>query len=35
VGGERVNGGNEGKEIWLMGFICIYEIKQWNLFQLL
>jgi hypothetical protein len=24
----RVNGEEEGKRIWLMGFICIYEIDQ-------
>jgi hypothetical protein len=26
VGGERVNEGDEGKGIWLMGFIYIHEI---------
>jgi hypothetical protein len=25
---ERVNGGDEGEGIWLMGFIYIYEIEQ-------
>jgi hypothetical protein len=24
----KVNGGNDGKGIWLMGFIYIYEIEQ-------
>jgi hypothetical protein len=28
VGWRRVNGGDEGEGIWLMGFIYIYEIKQ-------
>jgi hypothetical protein len=27
VGGERVNGGDEGEGIWLMCFVYIYEIK--------
>jgi hypothetical protein len=26
-GRGRVNGGDEGEGIWLMGFIYIYEIK--------
>jgi hypothetical protein len=28
VGGWRVNGGDEGEGIWLMGFIDIYKIEQ-------
>jgi hypothetical protein len=31
----RVNEGNEGEGIWLMDFIYIYEVEQWNLLQLL
>jgi hypothetical protein len=31
--GER-EGGDEGEGIWLVGFIYIYEIKQWNFLQL-
>jgi hypothetical protein len=27
VGGGRVKGGDEGGEIWLMGFIYIHEIE--------
>jgi hypothetical protein len=27
AGGERVNGGDESKGMWLMGFIFIYEIE--------
>jgi hypothetical protein len=26
MGGERVNGGDEGEGIWLMGFIYVYKI---------
>jgi hypothetical protein len=32
VGGE--SGGDEGGWIWLMCFVYIYEIEQWNLMQL-
>jgi hypothetical protein len=28
-----MNGGNEGKGIWLMDFINIYKIEQWNYFK--
>jgi hypothetical protein len=28
VGGERVNGGDEGEGIWLMDFMYLYEIEQ-------
>jgi hypothetical protein len=28
VGERRVNGGDEGEKIWLMGFVYIYEIEQ-------
>jgi hypothetical protein len=35
VGGGRVNGGDEGEGIWLIGFVYIYEIEQKNLLQLL
>jgi hypothetical protein len=27
VGEGKVNGGDEGEGIWLMGFVYIYEIK--------
>jgi hypothetical protein len=27
-GRERLNGGDEGEGIWLMGFIYIYKIEQ-------
>jgi hypothetical protein len=27
VGGGRVNVGNDGEGIWMMGFIYIYEIE--------
>jgi hypothetical protein len=33
--GERVNGGDEGEGIWLMGFIYIYKIEQGNFLLLL
>jgi hypothetical protein len=28
VGGRRVNEGDEGEGIWLMGFIYLYELEQ-------
>jgi hypothetical protein len=28
VGGERVNGGDEGEGMWLMGFIYLKEMEQ-------
>jgi hypothetical protein len=34
-GGGRVNGGDEGEGIWVMDYIYIQEIEQWNLLSLL
>jgi hypothetical protein len=34
VGYGTVNKGDEGKEIWLMDFISLYEIEQRNFLQL-
>jgi hypothetical protein len=30
VGGWKVNGGDEGEGMWLMGFIYIHKIEWWN-----
>jgi hypothetical protein len=32
-GDRKVNEGDEGEGIWLMGFRCICEIERWNLLQ--